>query len=188
MTLNRTELVQRMLAHRAVAEDCERALKGEAERIFAEHRTADTWRMPGTGQVVVSLTRDRAAVVDEAAFLAWLGRRYPTEVVWVPKVRNPEWLKQLLGRLAAVDPEELAPGEATMCADDEGTVIPGVEWRKGGCFYGAAVRPETALSRRLAKAAEAYVLDGTPMPGMIEGPPNHQPVSGTDSGEEADRG
>lgn len=159
-----------MLAHQAAAKACETALKREAARTFAEEGSADTWRMPGTGMVVVSVSHDRAAVTDEQAFLGWLEKAFPTEVVTetvtVRSVRNPEWLKHLLGELLPVDPDELGPGEATICMDGEGSVIPGVQWRRGGEFLSASVRPDSDVRRRLAAAAEAYALRGEPMPGI----------------------
>lgn len=178
--MNRAEMMRRWLAHKLAAAACEKALKGEAQRAFDEQGSADTWRMPGAGTLSVSLAHDRASVTDDAAFMEWFAKRYPTEVVTVTRVevRNPEWVKTMLAGLEAVDPDELEPGDATMVCDPEGgEIVPGVEWRKGGRFLSASIRPDSDLERRMKKAAEAYVNSGEPMPGLAP-PAPPRPAAG----------
>lgn len=162
--MNRSELLRLMVQHQAMANACEQALKDEARLNFAQHGAADTWRMPGTGTLSVSLSHDKATVVDNKVFLDWLARAYPTEVevVTQPQVRNPGWLTKLLTELQAVDPEELKPGEATSCMDAEGSIIPGLEWRKGGSLVSVSITPDGALKRAAAKQAKEYVTPDAP--------------------------
>lgn len=162
--MNRVELMRAFAAHTAAAAACERALKDPAETAAVEEGIADGWKKPGVGKLEVSLTRDAASVVDEDRFLDWLEQRYPTEVVTVRRVRNPEWQTRLLAGLIPVDPDEVAPGEATLLADAEGEIVPGVAWRAGGRPRCVSITIEPGLKHEYAAAAQAYVDHGTPLP------------------------
>lgn len=169
----RAELLQLQMVHGAAAAAAEAELKDRARQLFAEEGSADTWRLPG-GQVIVQLTNDRAEIADRDAFLAWLAAAYPhqvtTRTIVVTEVINEKWLtEELLASLTPLDPDEADPGEATMLMDAEGTIVPGVTWRKGGGLYGVSVRPDATVKRRLKEAAAAYI-DGTgTLPGIETG-------------------
>lgn len=172
----RAELLQLMLVHKAAAAAAEAELKGRAEALFATEGSADTWRLPG-GQVITGQTRDRATIVDREAFLVWLAKAYPhqvtTRTVTITEPINERWIaEELLPALTPLDPDELAPGEQTQLMHEDGALVPGVTWAKGGGLSGVSIRPDSAVTRRLRAAAQAYI-EGTgplPLPGGEPGP------------------
>lgn len=167
MPRTRAQLLQLMLAHEAAAAACKAALRDEAAELFTKHGSADTWRLPG-GQVITSQTHDRASIVDEPAFLAYLAKVQPHQVTTrtVTEPVNRKWvLEEFLPALQPLDPDELEAGEQTQLMDAEGTLVPGVTWAKGGGLSSVTVRPDSAVTRRLRAAAEAYAAGrGRTMP------------------------
>jgi hypothetical protein len=172
--MNRAELMRRLAAHKAAAAACERALKAEAERNYIEQGTADTCRVPDVGTLSVSLTQSATNVVNQDVLLDWLEKNHPDqvveEVVTVRRVRSQKWLSLMMAEWEPVDPDYVEPGDATSCMDDEGTIIPGVEWRKGGRYLHASVTVDAGLKRQYAAAAVAYVQHGVPMPAVSSSP------------------
>lgn len=161
--------MQLLLAHKAAAAAIEAEIKARVTRNYAEEGSADTWRLPG-GLVTANLSTGGAEIVDRPAFLSWLALRHPTEVerklIRVTEVRNDRWLKQLLGRLVPMDPEELEPGEGTPCVEDSGEIIPGVVWRAGDRLVSVSIRPDADITRRLAAVATDYADGKRDMPGL----------------------
>lgn len=157
--MKRQELLEAYLAHTEAAAACAKRLKTLAGAEFETEQVAVSWKMAGLGKVETGTTRDRVIVNDERAFVDWLARSRPSEVVYT--ARNWQWVREvLLPKLTPVDPEECAPGEATMCADAEGTIVPGVEWRAGGQLHAVSITGDPGLKRALAAAAAEYALTG----------------------------
>lgn len=155
--MSRASLALRLLVAEATVKAARAALRAEGELEHTENRSVPTWRM-SFATVAGSETRDHAEVTDPKAFLGYLIGRYPTEVTQrtVTEVRNPEWLAQLLDRLAVAGPVNEA-GDVT---DDEHTVIPGVKFVPGGRFVTVSVTPKPPARVRLAKAARRAVETG----------------------------
>lgn len=107
---------------------------------------APTWRIPGFGLVSLGIEQDSVTVTDERAFLRWVAAAHPSEVETVHRVR-PSWGSHFLKYLAK-------RGETV---DDEGTVIPGLEFRPGGAPRGAAIRADAAAKTETADLARAFL-------------------------------
>lgn len=128
-------------------------LEAQAREELERDGYAPTWRIPGLGTVPLALTSDRVDISDEAAYVAWVARRHPTEVETITRVR------------AAFDEQfrrQLARRGEPLC-DDEGTIIPGLTFRQGGLPRGIQIRPEPAAKEAAAALAGAY-LDAMPDP------------------------
>ena len=82
---------------------------------------------------------------------------------------------QLLQGLLPTDPEELGPGGQTSLIDDEGTVVPGVVWTKGGAYKHAAITGDGTLKRQYAQAAAVYAAGGGDMPALLAPRPLEAP-------------
>lgn len=170
----RKERYALMLAHRAAAQALEQDLKDEMAGSFEREGARETWDLPGLGQVIGAVSHDSVEITDRPALLAWLEVNLPHQVHQVTEVINPNWLKDVfLPGLIAVDPDdevdEPAPGDRAMVMDSDGTVVPGVQWRRGGGYAGASVRPDSSTTRRLKIAATAYAIGAGPMPGLTSG-------------------
>jgi hypothetical protein len=169
-TLSRGQRYQLMLAHKAAASALENSLKDEAAQEFEEHGVRVTWGLPGGGQVITSLTHDRATVTDAAALLAWVRINHPDQVYTPPERIREAWLIGFLKRLAPLGP--MPPG--TLNPDDlvdvrTGAVVPGVRWVRGGQLDSVAVRNDKAAVLRMNLAAAAYAQGKGPMPGLESG-------------------
>lgn len=157
----RDELLREMLRHKVAAAAIEAKLKADALAAYQRDGQATT-RYAGVGQIIVSLAQDGPTVVDAYvdAFLDWLAREHPGEVITVRQVRNPAAVKAILAKLNPVDPDELDPGESTPLCDNDGVVVPGVVWTRGGHIVSTSIRPDDTLRRRLAtEAAARYPTD-----------------------------
>jgi hypothetical protein len=155
---NRAERARRAAFYVAVATEAkDRAgalmaeLEGEALAELEATGAAPTWRIPGLGSVPLCLSSPRVEVVDEAAYLRWVGWRHPSEIEEILRVRPAfdEWLRKALAKRG--DPP----------CDDQGEVIPGLAFRPGGQPRGVQLRPEATAKAGAAAAARAY-LDGMP--------------------------
>ena len=158
MTMNRAELVRRLLAHRAAADALEDALKADAREEYEGNGTAASWRMD-FATVSASISHDTVEVADVATFHAWLAGRSPSEIetVTVLRVRNPEWRSQLLKGYAAMhDPEQ-----GDVVHDVHGEVVPGLRFVRGGRFVTASVVPARGVKGLLGQAARAYAQGQT---------------------------
>lgn len=165
--MNRAELVRRLIVAEAVARQIKSALKEEGRIEYDENGTAATYRM-GYATVAGSQTNDGVDVVDPDSFMAYLAGRYPTEVktVTTQVVRNPEWLAQVKDALARISrlvydelPAEERQGTGPV-VDEDGSIIPGAEFRPGGAYITTSVTPNSTARRRAAKAASKAVLTG----------------------------
>ena len=117
----------------------------DARAEFEEQGMAPTWRIPDIATVAASVTHASVYVEDEAAFVAWVGKRYPTEVETKTVVRAA-WQTGFLTR---------APGSHGLVADpDTGEVVPGLNVRRGGEFSGISIRPTPAAKEVFAALAE----------------------------------
>jgi len=150
--VNRAELTRGIVACETLARELRAALTADARSEFDEQGTAPTWRLPGL-TVSTAMTADSVAVVDEAAFTAWVAKAYPTEVETVTAVR-PAFRAKLLGDAAG-------RGDPPCSADGE--VIPGVEFRPGGEFRAVSVRPSSGLRSQLAAKAKDIVEGRAPL-------------------------
>lgn len=150
--MNRAEMTRGIVACETLAKELRAALTADARGESEEQGTAPTWRLPGL-TVSSAMSSDSVAVVDEAAFTAWVAKAYPTEIETVTAVR-PAFRAKLLGDAAG-------RGEP-VCAED-GEVIPGVEFRPGGEFRAVSVRPTSALRSQLAAKALDIVEGRAPL-------------------------
>lgn len=164
----RADLLLRYVAHTAAADALAAELKRQAEAAYRDQGSLDSWRIAETGRVSASATHDAVHVSDPAAFLNWVAFTRPDEIEVVRQVR-PSSQEAILKRLKPVrDPQQIrqmAPGETCDCHDEEGTIVPGVTWRRGGLYAGASITPDGALRREFAAYARAYV-EGAPMPAL----------------------
>jgi hypothetical protein len=179
-----------MLAHRAAAQALEQDLKDEMAGNFEREQARETWDWTGLGQVVGAISHDSVEITDRATLLAWLEVNLPHQVHQVTEVINPNWLKDVfLPGLIAVDPDdevdEPAPGDKAMVMTGDGTIVPGVQWRRGGGYAGASVRPDSSTTRRLKIAATAYAIGAGPMPGLTSGDSDARSAAGTEAASSA---
>jgi hypothetical protein len=107
---------------------------------------APTWRIPGLGTVPLALTSDTVAVTDPGAYLKWMKVAHPEEVETLVRVRPAydEHFRKYLAQRGHV-------------VDDEGTVIPGLEFRAGGRATGVSVRATTAAKEEAASLASGLL-------------------------------
>jgi hypothetical protein len=149
--VNRAQQVEALAACEALAKALRENLNADARAEFVEQGCAPSWRLPGF-TVSTSLTSDVIAITDEAAFKAYVAERYPTEIetVTITRVRQA-WQGGMFAKL-------LAAGEPL--SDDEGTVVPGLEFRPGGDFRSVSLLPKSATKLRLATVA-AEIAAGT---------------------------
>lgn len=150
--MNRAEVARAIAACEALAKELRGALSADAAAEYAEQGTAPTWRMPGL-TVIAATSNDAVSVVDEAVFTAWVAQRYPTEVVTEPTVRPAFRAKLLAEAVKRGDPP----------CDDEGEIIPGLEYRPGGEFRSIAVKPSSTLRARLHTAAREIAEGRAPL-------------------------
>jgi hypothetical protein len=171
--LTRAQMLDAMLAHRAVAAELERLLK-EANCASFTAGAVETWKFDGIGVVAGRTTNDAVTVVDLAALIAYVQDTHPCEVVMVPQLRNPKWLDVLFDTLEPVPPVDgdgpwkPKAGETADVVDRDGRIVPGVVWRKGGAWSSVAITPDSARRRELTAAAQEAVERGVPMPGLLD--------------------
>ena len=153
--MNRKDLIARFIWFDEISKAAARAkkdiaanLNADARAEFEEQGTASTWRIPGMATVPQSVTNDAVVVKDEARFVEWVARRYPTEVEMVVREAFREKLLQDLIRVDADD----------VC-HVEGELVPGVEFRKGGEFIHISVRPTPAAREMFGAVARATMLE-----------------------------
>lgn len=156
----RADLARAVILWEAIAAEAKaqaaanRAVLDEQARTELEtNGSAPTWRIPDVGTVPLALTSPAVVVEDEAAYVAWMAERYPTEVHTVQQVR-PAFDAQLRTDLAAQggDPCDLETGE----------VIPGLRYVPGGRPRGVSVRA-SAKARDAVRTQARYLL-GLPDP------------------------
>ncbi len=178
----RDDLVLRYLAHAAAADALKRQIRERQGRAYVDEGAAETWRLPGVGQVSASITQDGVSIHDTDAFALWIAERYPHQVRTrtVTEVINPDWARKIAAGLTPVDPGTVKPGEKTFMVDADGVAVPGVVWRRGGTFISSAVKPDSDLQAVLEDAAEKYAKEGTPMPGLDQPQPAAAITDGSD--------
>lgn len=148
-----------LLMHAAAAAALEESLKAEAQREHEENGTAASWRMePAT--ITASLARDRAEVTDETAFWGYLKARYPDEFMTVTVPRNSKWVNAMRATFAARPVRDEGGRTTGAVMDEEGTVVPGLRFDRGGRFLSASVKPNPAHADVLLAAARYAVRTG----------------------------
>lgn len=170
--MNRADKIRAYALHAAAAAALKTELEREARGEFEREGVRPTWNLPAA-RVSVSTTHDRAIVSDQEAFFDFLERQYPTEVQRkvVREVRSQEWLKKLLEAWAALGPVEppedtdRAPGVQT----PDGTVVPGLEWRRGNEYVSTSITVDAAVKRELAALAAAYAAGTAELPNLTSG-------------------
>lgn len=152
--MNRAEIARAITACETMAKQLREALTADAEAEFREQGTLPTWRLPGI-TVTGSTSNPSVAVTDEAAFLAWVAERYPTEVeqIVINRVR-PAWQSAFLKGV-------VARGEPA--CDEQGEEIPGLEWRAGGGFGGISLRVDSAVKSQIREHARQIVTGARPL-------------------------
>ena len=167
--LTRLELLQMHLTAKAIAGAAEAELKRRATDLFATERSADTWRLAGAGQVITAQEHDRVEVVDLEALGRWLLSHFPHQVREVRRLEiiNTAWLSDVfLAELMPLDGEKAEAGDEAPVMTAEGTIVPGVVWRKGGGLHGVSIRPDSGVMRAVRRAAEAYIAGTGALPGL----------------------
>lgn len=142
MSLNRAEMIRAAAACDALGSALRAAIKAAARADFEEQGTAPTYRMPGY-TVSTSITHDGIEVVDEQLWLEFVTRRWPGEVETVRRVRSSWQSVYFAAVLGRGDPP----------CDDEGTVLPGLAYRRGGEFRSVSVLPDAQTKWLLRKTA-----------------------------------
>jgi hypothetical protein len=152
--VNRAQQIEALAACEALAKALRANLNADALAEFEEQDCAPAWRTPGF-TVSTSLTTDTIAITDDKAFLAYVEQRYPTEVETITIVRpRPAW--------QGVFFDGLRKRGEPLC-DDEGTVVPGLEFRPGGQFRAVSVIPKSATRARLARVADEIASGRLPL-------------------------
>lgn len=172
MPRSANELMRLWMAHKAAADALEGELKGRALDAHEAGELA-AGPIPGLGRVELRLSKDAARIVPlyEQAFLAYLVERCPDEVVVVRALRNPNFGKFYLDNYGTpVDPDELPAGHATMMVNvNDGSVIPGAEWTRGGRLDSVALVRDSSVKSRLGRTAKQYAMGAGVMPGLPSG-------------------
>lgn len=150
--MNRADAARMVVLLEEALRELREGMTADAKAEYLEQGTAPTWRMPGI-TVTTAITHPSVRVADDKALLAYVARRYPTEVETIRRVRGA-FLADLLARLAQA-------GEPL--ADDEGTVIPGLEYVAGGEFRAISVRVEPGLRARLRGEVRTALEAGVPL-------------------------
>jgi hypothetical protein len=152
--VNRAEIARAVVACEVMAKQLRSALADDAEAEFREQGTVPTWRLPGI-TVSGSATHPSVSVVNEAAFLAWVRDRYPTEVeqMTVTRVR-PVWQQMFLRGVA---------GRGDPPCDEQGEHVPGLEWRPGGGFGGVVLKADPLTKDMVRTFAREIVAGVRPL-------------------------
>lgn len=122
-------------------------LEADAKAELAEQGAAPTWRIPGVGTVLLSVSKEAPVITDETALTAWVAERHPSEVETIEQIR-PAFRAALL-RLSQCDGDKVAH-PAT------GEPIPGMTVRPGGVPRSLSFRLDNAVKQ--AAAADADVM------------------------------
>jgi hypothetical protein len=147
-------MAQALAACETMAKKLRDAIAADAQAEFDEQGTVPTWRMPDAGITVSGSTKHPSvAIVDEQAFLNWVQEHHPSEIKTVTLVQ-PAWQQAFLAAVAE-------RGEP-LC-DDQGDIIPGLEYRPGGGFAGISVRVEPAIKMVLGLYADEVVTGKRPL-------------------------
>jgi hypothetical protein len=158
--VNRAEIAKAITACETMAKQLRDALTADAEAEYREQGTIPTWRLPGI-TVLGSTSNPTVAIVDEAAFLAWVAERHPTEVEQIVVTRaRPAWQSAFLKGV-------VARGEPA--CDEQGEPVPGLEWRAGGGFGGIALRVDPSMKAQIRDHARQIVAGTRPLelPGVV---------------------
>ena len=170
--MRRADKIRLMLAHAAAAKALRTMLENEAEN-EAEEGTRVTWNIPGVA-AFASLEHDSAIVADPEAFMDYLEQNHPTEVVReeIRRVRVPSWLSARMEEWAGLGPvpppEDALPDELPGVRTPDGTVIPGLKFRRGGGFKSLSVKPGGTAARQITAAARRYALGSATFVDLLE--------------------
>jgi hypothetical protein len=163
-TPTKAELAQQALMYTCVvveakarAEAARAQLDQMARDELEREGTAPTWRIPGVGTVPLALSQPSVDVVDVAAYVAFVARRWPTEVEYTVRPAFDRALRTSAANRGAA-------------CDDEGTIIPGLVFREGGAPRGVSIRPaadaKTATLRLAGELLDAVVAAALEVPGV----------------------
>lgn len=161
--MNRAQRIRLMVAHAAAAKALRVALETESKFEVEVNETRSTWNIPGIA-AYASVEHDSAIVSDPEAFMDYLEQNHPTEVVRreIREIRVPSWLAARMEEWAALGPvlppEDALPDEPPGVRTADGTVIPGLKFRRGGAFRSLSVKPGNTAARQLAATARRYAL------------------------------
>jgi hypothetical protein len=154
--VNRAQAVQAIAACDALGAELRKALRADAQAEFQEQGTAPTWRLPGY-TVSTAVSHDSIEVVDESAFLRYVGEHYRTEIEEILRVRPAFQLGFFADVVTRGDPP----------CDRDGQVIPGLAFRPGGEFRSVSVLPMAATKASL-RAIAADIAAGLRPLGLPE--------------------
>lgn len=149
--MNRTDQVQAIIwldqlaaAAKAECAKLRADLAADAQAEFDEQGTAPTWRIPDLATVSAAVSQAAVRVADEAAFTAWVAKRYPDAVETITRVREhwqADFLRRVSGSVDVVDDP------------DTGEVVPGLAIRPGGQLAGVSIRVSGAGKQVFAALA-----------------------------------
>lgn len=151
--MNRRERVEAVVRLEGIAAAAtERAtqlrqdLEAEARAELAEQGSAPSWRLPGLGTVALSVSREAAYVVDQAALTAWVKGLYPGEIV--DQVR-PSFQTALLADVICEGEHVVHPYT--------GEVVPGLAVRPAGLPRSLSFRMDRQVKTSAVADAESII-------------------------------
>ncbi|GAA3455918.1 hypothetical protein GCM10018962_77520 [Dactylosporangium matsuzakiense] len=135
--MNRAQRVQAVIWLEQLAAAAERhaatiraELAADARAELAEQGTAPSWRISEVATVSGRVAAAKVTISDPKAFASWVAERHPTEIEPpVPLVR-PAFARKVL--------KAAKPG-GTGVVDDQGELIPGLDYLPGGELTGIAI-------------------------------------------------
>lgn len=162
--MKREERAALLLMHEAAARALRASLDVDVLVEHTEHGVAASWRMP-SALLSAAITNDRIEILNWPVFLAWLKARKPDEVVEVLQPRTPNYIGRLRKQwlpLVERDPETGKPTGRVL--DDEGTVVPGASFTRGGQYQTSRFKADEGHEAALDLAAAHAVRTGDWMP------------------------
>jgi hypothetical protein len=153
--MKRAETIRTIAVMETLASVLRESLAADAVAEIEQEGTTPAWKAPGFS-VTVSTTNSVVVVTDPAKFADWVGEHYPTELYEVTETRVREaWQRKFLA-------EVLKRGDPP--CDDDGAVVPGLQYRPGGGFRSVSLTPERATKDRLKAVAHEYVTGVRELP------------------------
>jgi hypothetical protein len=158
--VNREQKAALLLMHQAAAAALAADLKASAKEEHEKHGTGVSWRTK-PALITGNIAKDRAVVVDDQAFYAYLAKIHPEEFVERLAPRNPSWVeivRRSMLPFAERDPETKKPTGRVL--DREGTVVPGLAYERGGGYVSTSITPNAETAKVLLDAARYAVRTG----------------------------
>lgn len=157
--MNREEMARLLAMHKAAAGALEQALRSEARQEQEKGGGAPTWRLRAA-TVAARTAHAQAVVTDTQAWLGWLEARHPGSTRMVREPVNPKFANQVREAMAPF-PERDQDGRTTgRFLDEDGTVVPGVVFERGGQPLNASITLNAGHMPALVSAAMLAIETG----------------------------